>query len=110
MRCAWRVMLTVLLSGASCRTPEPWEPLGAATSDARKIDPGLALHCEPGEADVLLDGVLQGSCVDLDGRVLSLSEGTHRVEVRKAGHRPYEAVVATGLARTALKVQLVPLP
>lgn len=97
---------------AACRTPSPVEaalaPHEAALRQAREVESGLALRCEPPEAEVLIDGVLQGSCADFAGRTLSLSEGAHRVDVTRAGFRPYQAQVAPGRARTGLQVQLVP--
>ncbi|MGC4113381.1 MAG: hypothetical protein QM765_01640 [Myxococcales bacterium] len=79
-----------------------------ALSQARDIQPGLVLQCSPGEAEVAVDGVLQGTCADVEGRMLPLSNGGHRIEVRKAGFRPYTVELAAGNARTRLKVELAP--
>jgi len=80
-----------------------------ALAQAREIEPGLDLQCSPAEAEVAVDGVLQGTCADVEGRVLPLSgDGGHRIEVRRAGFRPYMVVLAAGNARTRLKVELSP--
>jgi hypothetical protein len=104
--------LVLALGLFACSTPNPVEQALAQHQDAlrqsRPMSPGLLLGCEPKDAEVLLDGVLQGSCEDVDGQVLSLSEGVHRVEVRKAGHRSYQAQVSAGQARTRLTASLSP--
>jgi hypothetical protein len=74
----------------------------------RAIAPGLSLKCSPADAEVLVDGVLQGRCVDLEGRILPLSKGMHGVEVKKGGFRPYSAMVEAGKARTLLSTELSP--
>ena len=79
-----------------------------ALRQSRPMQPGLLLGCEPKDAEVLVDGVMQGSCQDVEGQVLALSEGAHRVEVRKAGFTSYEAQVEAGQARTRLAAQLSP--
>lgn len=105
-------LLLLALGLGACRTPNPVEaalaPHEAALRQARAVESGLALSCEPPEAEVLIDGVLQGSCADFAGRTWALTEGTHRVDVSRAGYRPYRAEVAPGRARTGLQVQLVP--
>jgi len=105
--------LTLLLMSACATTiPTPVEQALAGHEEAlqgmgiREIEAGVALFCSPPEAEVLVDGVLQGSCRDIDGQLLRLGEGSHRVQVAKPGMRPYEARVATGKARTVLRVQL----
>lgn len=98
--------------GLGCAAPGPMDSLlgqhSEALAQAREIAPGLDLHCSPGEAEVAVDGVLQGTCADLDGRILPMGEGVHLIEVKRAGFRPYEVRLAAGKARTRLKVELAP--
>ena len=108
-----RAQLACVLCLAGCATPPgPMDNLLTqhleALGQARDIAPGVALQCAPGEAEVAVDGVLQGTCADLEGRILSLGEGVHRVEVKRAGFRPYAVQLEAGKARTMLKVELVP--
>ena len=99
---------------AACRTAPPGPVDGLLAQHAqvlgqvRQLSPGLELRCGPEEAEVAVDGVLQGSCADVQGRVLFLDEGIHRVEVKRAGFRPYEVQLAAGKARTRLTVELTP--
>jgi hypothetical protein len=80
-----------------------------ALGQARDIEPGVALTCAPAEAEVAVDGVLQGTCADMEGRMLPLAgDGGHRIEVKRPGFRPYVVELAAGNARTKLKVELVP--
>ncbi len=103
-------MLGALLAGcASASTPV--EQLLADNERAlhpRDVEAGVVMYCSPPDAEVLLDGVLQGRCRDLEGQLLRMDEGGHRVQVNKPGTRPYEARVAAGMARTVLRVQLEP--
>jgi hypothetical protein len=70
----------------------------------------LTLHCDPAEADVWLDGVPQGTCLDYSGepRGLKLTDGMHKVEVKKSGFWPYETFVDSSGTRAALTVKLLP--
>ena len=70
----------------------------------------LTLGCDPSDADVVLDGVPYGTCLDFSGspKGLTLSEGMHKVEVKKSGFWPYETYVDSGGTRAALTVKLLP--
>ncbi len=70
----------------------------------------VLLTCDPTDADVFLDGVPQGTCLDFSGspRGLTLPEGMHKIEVKKAGFWPYETYVDSGGTRTALTARLTP--
>ena len=52
----------------------------------------LAVRVQPLDAEVLVDGETWQS-PDAGNITLQLSEGVHRVEVRKAGYRTYSAEV-----------------
>lgn len=69
------------------------------------------LSCTPGEARIHLDGVLQGTCADLQaaGRGLTVKgQGLHRLEVKHPGHQTYVTYIAPGGARATMTVQLIP--
>lgn len=113
-RGARAVLFACAIGSAACQTASgPVDSLLAqhkeALEGARDIEPGIELSCAPAEAEVAVDGVLQGTCADLEGRMLPLAgrEG-HSIEVKRAGFRPYTARLAAGNARTKLKVELVP--
>jgi hypothetical protein len=103
---AWA--LAVLLAG--CAAPSEVDRLlrqnEASLRSERPLAAGLLLRCAPNEAEVMLDGVLQGTCEDFAQRLLEMSDEGHRVEVRRAGFLTYEAQVAPGHARTRLEVTL----
>ncbi|WP_223632483.1 PEGA domain-containing protein [Corallococcus sp. EGB] len=72
----------------------------------------LVLRCEPSDAQVLLDGVEQGTCTDFAGvsRSLRLGDsGFHQVEVKKRGFYPYTTYYEPSGARVTLNVKLRPL-
>lgn len=68
----------------------------------------LVLRCEPGDADVYLDGVAQGFCSDFADAQggLRVGEGMHRVDVKKEGHWPYTTYYEPGRARAVLTIRL----
>ncbi|WP_375759664.1 hypothetical protein [Corallococcus exercitus] len=81
-----------------------------ASNAAKRGD--LVLRCEPSDAQVLLDGVEQGTCDDFAGvsRSLRLADsGFHQVEVKKRGFYPYTTYYEPSGARVTLKVKLRPL-
>jgi hypothetical protein len=53
----------------------------------------LALRVQPGDAVVWIDGERWEWPQGEDRLVIDLSEGTHRVEVQRDGHRPYSTTV-----------------
>lgn len=70
------------------------------------------IRCEPAEAVILLEGVLQGTCGMLAeaGRGLTVTDRRlHRLEVKQRGFHPYVTYVAPGGTRTTLQVTLQPL-
>ena len=65
----------------------------------------LAIRVQPADAEVIVDGEAWASPVgDL---TLQLARGTHRLEIRKPGYRPYQAdVQVEGGQTTAVNVSL----
>jgi hypothetical protein len=57
---------------------------------------GVSLEMTPGDAAVYVDGAYAGTVQDFDGtrQPLTLSTGTHRIEVQAAGYQPLEFDVA----------------
>ena len=69
----------------------------------------LVLACTSSDADVVLDGVPQGTCEDFRGepRGLALGKGVRRVQVKKTGYLPWGTVVETDGTRVMLNVTLI---
>jgi hypothetical protein len=69
----------------------------------------LRIDCQPGEAEVRVDGVLQGTCKLLSRpeAVVKLSAGTHELEVAADGYRSFRSVVSGKGIRESLTVRLV---
>lgn len=107
-----RAAFALLLAGCASPSTSPVERAlaerAAALREERGASEGLLLSCEPKESEVLVDGVLQGSCEDLRRRVIGLDEGPHRLEVQRPGYATYRAELALGKTRTALDVVLSP--
>lgn len=109
MRCGGWVVLLVAL-GCAGRQDEP-ATLGQArellrTAEAPSGD--VVLRCEPPDAEVYLDGVIQGLCSDFRGapRGLRVGKGLHQIEVKKQGYWPYTTYFEPHGARAALDVRL----
>jgi hypothetical protein len=79
---------------------------------SRKARQGnLLLRCEPSDAEVYLDGVLQGVCTDFGGGPsgLQVGVGLHRIDVKKDGYWPYTTYYDSGSARAGLTIRLRPV-
>lgn len=70
----------------------------------------LRLDCQPGEAEVRVDGVLQGTCKLLSrpATVVKLSAGTHELEVAADGYHGFRSIVSGKGIQEGLTVRLVP--
>lgn len=108
-----RALVALMLAGCP-KEPSLFER--ALTSDsrlvgqARSVQGELRMSCDHRDAEVYIDGVLHGSCQDLEGTAgLRLPSGPHLVEVRKTGFLPYRAQVLAGDVRTSLEVNLLPM-
>lgn len=71
----------------------------------------LLLRCEPSDAEVYLDGVLQGVCTDFGGgpNGLRVGVGLHRIDVKKDGYWPHTTYYEPGSARAGLTIRLRPV-
>jgi hypothetical protein len=68
----------------------------------------VLLRCTPRDAEVLVDGVLQGLCSDFEALPagLSVGEGLHQIEVRRQGYWPYTTYVEPQGTRATLRASL----
>ncbi|MFL5353196.1 PEGA domain-containing protein [Archangium sp.] len=77
----------------------------------RSRDGNLLLRCEPSDAEVYLDGVMQGVCTDFGGgpNGLQVGSGLHRIDVKKDGFWPYTTYYEPSSARAGLTIRLRPV-
>ena len=107
-------MAVVLLIGcAAPQTPEDRmrERARALISEDEARRGNVWIACEPGDAEVSIDGLAQGTCAQLGAldRGLGVApDRMHRLEVKKRGYLPYVTYIAPGGARAALRVRLSP--
>lgn len=111
MKAAAGVLLVVALGCAT--TPEQEESPAMVRArevlrEAKARRGNLLLQCEPSDAEVYVDGVLQGVCTDFGGgpKGLQVGVGLHRIDVKKEGYWPYTTYYEAGSARAGLKVRL----
>jgi hypothetical protein len=84
----------------SCATASPGEKI------ARETGSQLVLHCQPADAEVVLDSVPYARCKDVEDRPIKLAKGLRHVEVRKADHQQYETWLDTDGTQASLNVSL----
>jgi hypothetical protein len=82
------VALVVVAASALAGCPPPGTP------PARPLG-GLAVACEPDDAQLFVDDRFVGSVASLRQRSLQLPEGLHRIELRRDGFFPHFAEVTT---------------
>ncbi len=69
---------------------------------------GLVFAVNPPDAEVLLDGVVQGKASEFtEERFLKVESGTHRLELRKPGYEPYARDVYVSNAILRIEAALV---
>jgi len=73
---------------------------------ARETGSQLVLHCQPTDAEVVIDSVPYARCKDVEDRPIKLARGLRHVEVRKADHQQYETWLDTDGTQAALNVSL----
>ncbi len=78
---------------------------------ARSLDGDVRIECAVRDAEVYLDGVLQGTAGDFDGTqaLLKTGDGPHRIEIRKPGFAPYQTDFVSGNTVVVLSVHLQPI-
>jgi len=102
----------LVVLGCASRQEEPPTLVQAREllRNAEKPSGDVVLRCEPPDAEVYLDGVIQGLCSDFRGapRGLRVAEGLHQIEVKQQGYWPYTTYIEPHGARAALEVRLRP--
>jgi hypothetical protein len=105
----WSWAALVVLGCAS----RPEEPATMAQArellrNAEQPSGDVVLRCEPPDAEVHLDGVIQGLCSDFRGapRGLRVGEGLHQIEVKKQGYWPYTTYIEPHGTRAVLEARL----
>ncbi len=69
---------------------------------------GLIFAVNPPDAEVLLDGVVQGKASEFtEDRYLKVASGTHRLELRKPGYETYARDVYVSNALLRIEAALV---
>jgi hypothetical protein len=70
----------------------------------------LRVDCQPDEAEVKVDGVLQGTCKLLSRpqATMKLAAGTHELEVAADGYRSFRSVVSGKGIQESLTIRLMP--
>jgi hypothetical protein len=85
--------------GAPAYPAEPWRPAAQAPPDDRPADQGrgfgsLVFRVQPAGAEVTIDGERwQGPAEAAERLVVQVSEGSHRIEIRKDGFSPFTTTV-----------------
>ena len=86
---------------------------GAATRQLKSVGPdslALRVDCQPDEAEVRVDGVLQGSCKLLSrpGAAMTFPAGTHELEIAADGFRSFRSMVSGKGIQESLTIRLMP--
>ncbi|MFZ5444300.1 MAG: hypothetical protein ACOZQL_30160 [Myxococcota bacterium] len=106
-----RLLAAVGLSLSACAPKSPAVALERAKLPPIRVTTRseLVLQCVPSDAEVVLDGVPQGSCDDFRGepKGLTLQKGVRRVQVRKAGYLPWDTILETDGTRVMMTVTLI---
>lgn len=105
------LLLTGLCTGcAAHRTPTVEERAESLLKEAATRTGDVALHCDPPDAEVSVNGVPQGLCTDYSGTPsgLVLGSGMHRIDVGKSGYVPYQTYYEASGARAVLRITLQP--
>jgi len=106
-----RLALGLSLASWACVSvspPTPWEPWENKNATGRG---NLFVRCEPEDAEIFLDGIPQGTCLDYVTKGLQIKESPvlRKIMVTKAGYWPYEAMIALNSSKVNLLVQLQPM-
>jgi hypothetical protein len=60
----------------------------------------IAVRVQPGDAEVLIDGEKWEASAGDPRLLVQVSDGTHRIEIRKDGYRPYTSTVRVRAGET----------
>ncbi|MHB1845602.1 MAG: hypothetical protein ACYCWW_12310 [Deltaproteobacteria bacterium] len=109
------VASALALGGCAHAAQRPLGVRGSSDSTERALvlspSGNTLVRCQPTDADLFVDGILQGKARDFDGthRLLALSPGAHEVELRRAGYRSVQVEVQAAGGRQTLDVALQPV-
>jgi hypothetical protein len=100
-------VFVLLLVGCQASGPGGARP-ALKVVDAKHL--AVRIDCRPEEAEVKVDGVLQGTCKLLSRPeiAMQLAAGTHELEVVADGYRSFRSVVSGKGIQESLTVRLVP--
>lgn len=104
-RAVWALALTGCVQTSNVLTASQGRlPAARVTTKSE-----LVLACTPADAEVVLDGVPQGTCEDFGGepKGLPMGKGVRRVQVKKQGYLPWDTVVETDGTRVMMNVTLI---
>jgi hypothetical protein len=96
-------------SSPAAASLESWEKKWEQWEKQKPAGRGnLFIHCEPEDAEILLDGIPQGTCLDYASKGLQINESSEprKIVVAKAGYWPYEAMISLDRSKMNLRVQL----
>ncbi len=117
-------LLLLALGSTACGSGNkkaPAEPEQAAPGDAAPAPmpdaapapsgPGVELHIDHPDAEVLVDGERVGAAADLEagGWFIGLEAGIHQIAVRKPGYKTWRAEVSVRDKTETIEVTLEPL-
>lgn len=96
-------VLTLLLAALGCSIPQ-------STVSGKSNDGLFAIICQPGSAEVYVDGILIGKASKFDGSpgYLEIASGTHRLELRKNGYQTWMRDIYSSNAIQTIRVTLTP--
>jgi hypothetical protein len=86
---------------------------GSVARHLKSVGPdslALRVDCQPDEAEVRVDGVLQGTCKLLSQpeAVMTLSAGAHELEIAADGYRSFRSMVSGKGIQESLTIRLMP--
>ena len=111
----WRIVLVALFLGtAACprKIPqpevEPKPPAPVTTQVVEPSGPGLIIHVEPDDAEVIIDGSSLGlaSKLDLQNGLLPLRPGIYQVNLKRSGYISWRAEVTVNDKPESIQVTL----
>jgi len=100
--------LLLACSHSAMPLPSAMQQLDAADLRPRTLEGDVRIDCDVKDAEVFLDGVVQGQVRDFDGTeaLLKTGDGVHRVEIRKPGYQTYVTDLVAGNTIVVISVHL----
>ena len=103
-RTAFVLLIGVAILAVGCATPH-------RTVSGQSNNGLFRIICDPGGAEVYVDGQFVGPASRFDGSpgLLEIAAGTHRLEIRKEGYAPFIRDVYSSNAVQEVRVTLSPI-